>query len=355
MLSFFFISAAAFWNEPHMAIVRIAEKTITQEQADWLNILFQMWPSEPDTMVSAATWHDDVNYNVAKVMAQWHFSDIPIIHPNFTLENPTITYNVTSVLNDTLEALFDSSTTNVWALHFLFRNLAHFIGDCHTPVHSAAYFSEQYPEGDYGGNRVYFDYDYCDFGTPCDQLHKMWDSGVLNFQSMYIDDPKVLEEFEYNISHIMSMHSPGSLPTIHILDPYEWIQEAHDVAVNYAYGKLVDLHNTSVRYKTVSSDYFVEGQAQAENLIVKAGYRLALIIDKFWNIHHPGDPRIKTSSAMPAREIILWILDSVIILVTIVYAALLIKEKKCSLFANPAFQGSRYEEISGLSDHILRA
>ena len=343
LFSFFLPFSAEFWNEPHMTIVRIAEKSIPSYQSEWLNILFGMWPSEPATMVSAATWHDDVSGFVARVMSQWHFSDGPIVDPNFNLTDFEETYNVTSVLNDTINALFDPTTTNIWALHFLFRNLAHFIGDAHTPCHTAAYYSEQYPTGDRGGNSVKLNKTTCHFGTPCDQLHKMWDSGVLNFQYQYLSSDSILQEFEYNVSHIMKMHSPGALPTVHILDPSYWEKETHQVAVEYAYGKITDLNDTTVNNKNLAPDYFVEGQQQAELLIVKAGYRLSFIIQQFFAVHNPEDPRMATVEVIPAREIVLWVVDSLIIAAVIVYSVLIILKKDVSC---KRLQGPKYEEVA---------
>ncbi|EAX87173.1 hypothetical protein TVAG_128490 [Trichomonas vaginalis G3] len=343
MFLFYSSFAAAWWNEPHMAVVRIAERMITKQQKDWMNVLFSMWPSEADTMVSASTWHDEIPENSAQVsiMKNWHFADKPILAPGFEYEYQP-TYNVTSVVSDSMNALFNPTTKSLYAYHFLFRNLVHFIGDIHTPCHTAAYYSPKFEEGDRGGNSLKIN---CKYGEPCKQLHKMWDSGVLNFQHMYLDTNELLDEFEHNISHIMQMHPESSLPTVKSLNAYLWFNETYDVAVNYAYGMLKDLNNSELDKYDLMPNYISKGAMAAEIQIVKAGYRLAYVIQEFFKVHSPEDPRIFTSAKVPAREIILWVIDSIVILVVIVYTILLLA--KCEFKWSPKF---KVDEQSALTD-----
>lgn len=323
MFLIFVYFSLSWWNEPHQAIVRIAEKMLTKEQKEWMNVLFSMWPSEPDTMVSASTWHDEIGETQAqvKLMMDWHFGDEPIFAEGFTTKVPR-TYNITSVVYDSINSLRNPTTKSLYAYHFLFRNLVHFIGDIHTPCHCAAYYNEKWPEGDRGGNSVKLT---CKYGQPCGQLHKMWDSGCLNFQNMYLDTDELLDEFEFNISHIMKMHPESSLPSVKNMDPFLWFNESHKVAKDYAYGMLLNLNDTELDKYDLGPNYITQGALQAEIQIVKAGYRLAYVIREFFELHHPDDPRIFTKEKIPKREIALWIIDGFACIIVIVYTILLLK------------------------------
>jgi len=68
---------------------------------------------------------------------------------------------------DNIDCQYEKST----ALRFL----THIIGDVHQPLHSAALFNDQFPNGDEGGNLFKIVY-------PADKningLHKFFDSGA---------------------------------------------------------------------------------------------------------------------------------------------------------------------------------
>jgi len=68
---------------------------------------------------------------------------------------------------DNLDVQFEKST----ALRFL----THIIGDIHQPLHAAALFNDQFPNGDQGGNL--FKIVYPD-NKEINGLHKFFDSGA---------------------------------------------------------------------------------------------------------------------------------------------------------------------------------
>lgn len=53
----------------------------------------------------------------------------------------------------------------------MMRNLIHFVGDVHQPLHSADRYTRQYPSGDRGGNDFPIEYD-----DDIKELHALWDS-----------------------------------------------------------------------------------------------------------------------------------------------------------------------------------
>ena len=40
----------------------------------------------------------------------------------------------------------------------MLRFLIHVIGDIHQPLHASTFFSDEYPDGDMGGNKFYVTY-----------------------------------------------------------------------------------------------------------------------------------------------------------------------------------------------------
>ena len=60
-----------------------------------------------------------------------------------------------------------------WALgdSFNLRLLIHYVGDIHMPLHATTMYSEDFKQGDRGGNSFHIDGD-----EGIDELHALWDS-----------------------------------------------------------------------------------------------------------------------------------------------------------------------------------
>jgi len=129
-----------------------------------------------ESMVSSACYPDDVKEYGMHAMDDWHFVNKP--------------YNVDGILNimensngDGLWAINETMKTlshHDWNLQhdltyeksFALKYLIHIVGDLHQPLHVTEMFSNAFPEGDLGGNRVYIN---AELGI--NELHALWDSG----------------------------------------------------------------------------------------------------------------------------------------------------------------------------------
>ena len=80
-------------------------------------------------------------------------------------------------LEDTLKQDHDTNNAKLMKSQAL-RLYIHIVGDIHQPLHAATYYSEDFPNGDAGGN--FFDIKYKDYT----QLHFLWDAGC----DQYTDD-----------------------------------------------------------------------------------------------------------------------------------------------------------------------
>ena len=273
MCFLFLTFSLAWWDTGHRVIAMIAERDLTPSQIQWMSDLFALWPGEEGNIVSVSTWQDDVkaaNYRIY-TMSTWHYSDIPYIpDKSASVTIPPETYNVTQIIQESIDLIMDETTTSSWALSFALRNLIHFVADCHCPMHAVALFNDKFPTGDAGGNG--FTLSKSVFGNNGGNLHKVWDSGGFSYQTSW---PK--SDLDYNISRILTENPKSKYQTeIKNLDPYKWIYETWDVASGFAY--------VNITQDTTPSDEYLEGaRKHSERLFALAGYRLGAVLTQFFN------------------------------------------------------------------------
>ena len=143
-----------------------------QASADSLHL------GEGDRMIfycmQAARWADDVR-GTPSDHPKWHYVDFPFVVPGSHVtgaepeaDNLLRGFDVSMTV---LASGQGSNVTRAQALAWLF----HLVGDSHQPLHAAMLFSDQYAQGDRGGNLIYV-------RTAPDgrttNLHSFWD-GVL--------------------------------------------------------------------------------------------------------------------------------------------------------------------------------
>lgn len=302
---------AAWWGEPHKAVAWIGQKSLSAERITNLKKLLEFWKGEEGDIISIATWQDDIKGKGVSMMSSWHFTNEPVVDPEFTLDDYETTYNVSSIIADSLNSLFMESTTSIWAIAFHFRNLIHFVGDSHQPLHVSAGFSKDFPEGDRGGNAVTLEN--CTYGSPCRNLHMLWDSALLELQNDKIDQD--YGEFELNVTRIRDSLDLSKESLADSLNPTIWVQDAHRKAADFAYGKL--------RNYVITEEYLAEGQKIADRLIALAGHRLGLIFNKYFD--ERGLIQITEGVPVPAREIVAWVIDGILLVVVAVYIFLVYK------------------------------
>ena len=320
MFLFFLINFSREWSgEPHEMIAQIALQMLSKKQRNWITNLLTYWPSEEQDINLVANWQDMIISDVGKIFQQWHFADTPYIEEGFTPDEVEITYNITEAITDAISSIMDESTTSIWSLIFNIRNLLHFVGDSHCPVHSVTYYGVGYESGDAGGNFRDTDCSLIAEGSNpyfCSNLHKVWDSAILNFDANKYTAPEDPLFWE-NITIMTTKYPEDSLSSyLTQLSPYTWVEESYQSAIRYTYG---NLYNETY----INQKYVEEGFPEAQKRITLAGYRLGTVLKQFFDergyITLPSDP-VYTS------EIIAWILDSFVIVLTIVYLVLIIRD-----------------------------
>jgi hypothetical protein len=138
--------------------------------------------------------------------------------------------------------------------------LIHVVGDIHQPLHSVSLFSDQYPDGDRGGNSFWIK----DRGAV--NLHSYWD-GLLG-RSTSIRD--VLNEVI-----LLKSNSPQGNQSS-VLDPKAWSLESFKLAREKVYLN-GDLKGGTDKQSAahVPESYGKASRTVGEQRIVLAGFRLA--------------------------------------------------------------------------------
>ena len=150
------------------------------------------------------------------------------------------------------------------------RLVIHIIGDIHQPLHTSALFSNQFPDGDMGGNK--FEINYLK-KKSLSNLHSFWDS-----TSHYYGEVKVpLSESNYDKLQGWASDITGNFTRDDVsaeLKKYTdfdgWVLEGGEKAESSAY-----MHQELKSGDTLSDEYVEQSQQMVLRQIALAGYRLS--------------------------------------------------------------------------------
>lgn len=308
----------SWWDGPHVMIARLVERELSEQKIKYINKILDTWYSEKGTLPSLAAWHDTILYDGESYTKTWHYSDKPIFDGVEAMDVDE-SFNISAALTDSINCLLDPNTTSVWAINWVFRNLIHFVGDAHTPLHATQRFNSERPTGDWGGNGCYITTPNSDITN----LHKLWDSAVF----AYVKGPYGEEEANKLIKDIGNLESHFSKEKISNLDPYTWLEESFEIARDYAYALVPEKVSSSNPYIPLEGSYTETCQPLAKLQLGLAAHRLALILNKFFQRNNL--PTLETNS-QPHRwqEFLAWALDAVLISILIVYTILMCNKNK---------------------------
>lgn len=237
---------------------KLADTTLTTNERDeYLLMLAARWPDdvkEKNNPYDHSTWHY-VNYYYNPALGIARTDSIMPTGENilqaFTANREILRSNAP----DSAKAI---------ALCWIF----HLAGDIHMPLHTVSMVSEQFPEGDKGGNQFKIKV------TPDDKtinLHGFWDGMLLG-----ADDFRSADQLAIQLRHdiprdLLSQLNPlGDLPA--------WSTESFKLAQEVAYrdGKLTA--GTADDGAVLPTDYIPTVKPVAEQQVVLSGYRLADVL-----------------------------------------------------------------------------
>jgi len=185
------------WNGTgHMVVASIAYDHLSPKTRAAVNALllqhrdYGLWMSEMPAgysdkarfaFMKAATWPDDIR-KTPDDRPIWHYIDLPVAAPDYTLtpaQKVVITPNAqTQILAETARLTTQTATAPEKAVALCW--VEHLIGDIHQPLHTTSLFSDQFPNGDKGGNDESLapgsvDTDPLEAAANPHKLHALWD------------------------------------------------------------------------------------------------------------------------------------------------------------------------------------
>jgi S1/P1 Nuclease len=291
--------ARAWWDEGHMQIAYLAYKRLSDPVRDKADSLLKLnkdyakWTAgaaddktaKMYAFVHAATWADDIktkeygytrdavtspsaNQNIGysdhNQHAYWHFKDIDFT-PDGTPLPAADPVDFVTQLNLMIAALPASSGASDDVRSYDLVWILHLVGDAHQPLHAAARYTLQIPDGDAGGN--------AESVIPASgssmALHAYWDAIFGGYSSPY--------GAVFDADDKDGLSSVGvSQAEAQIADPAVWAQESADLAKQYAYAPPISTGKNPV---LLTRDYETSVKNVARARAALAAARLANLIE----------------------------------------------------------------------------
>ena len=294
-------TANAWWDGGHELVAYIAYKKLTpatRQRVDSLlklNPMYATWTMGVAAdqqglaaFVQAATWADciksssciagytsdggntppgnatdaqNIGYDDHLMHQYWHFVDEP--YSAGAPGQPPKTPNALTEIQLLADAIATDETEDIKSYDVVW--LEHLVGDIHQPLHATSRFTKNHPNGDAGGNLIYF----CD--KPCkDELHAYWDGipgeGPTLMQTMATGD------------QLLSRTKPAKAAET---DPAKWVDESFELAKSKVYATPVSDDNDPAQTTSSRLDakYAAEASRVAKSQVLLAGYRLAQLLN----------------------------------------------------------------------------
>jgi hypothetical protein len=257
-----FLSVAVGWAgawgwEGHVIVGRIAEQHLTEKAKTAIAQL--LGPDRKIEDTSVASWPDNIRRDRPET-GPWHYVDIPFdavsYDPTRDCKNDQC---VVAQTEHFAAVLADTNATTVSRAEAL-RFVVHFVGDLHQPLHCIE------RNHDKGGNLVKITF----LSKPeAGNLHSAWDSLLIR---QYLGGEDVLQYADQLNSRItpqeMKDWAGGTVA--------DWAWETHQQAVAHAYAG-IPIQATPIN---LSPEYVAGNQEVVETQLMKAGIRLAVVLNK---------------------------------------------------------------------------
>eukprot|EP00331_Platyophrya_macrostoma_P009957 CAMPEP_0176425022 /NCGR_PEP_ID=MMETSP0127-20121128/11166_1 /TAXON_ID=938130 /ORGANISM="Platyophrya macrostoma, Strain WH" /LENGTH=301 /DNA_ID=CAMNT_0017806153 /DNA_START=132 /DNA_END=1037 /DNA_ORIENTATION=- len=222
------------------------------------------FPKSPD-FVQMACWADDLKSFGLEAMEGWHFINQVYDPTNYPVARwPIQDENVEVLIRQLDSTVKKMNRSPAWDLNFALANLVHFYGDIHQPLHATELFSQQYPDGDRGGNAQNVTVD----GTQT-VLHFVWDAICWEYSAelsrpLSSSNLAIVQNFG---TYLMNTYSFTSSQKSEFNSTVMALESYND-AIQYAYPG-------TYSGMTISAAYLARCKPVAEARVALAGYRLA--------------------------------------------------------------------------------
>lgn len=232
--------------------------------------------SEQVLFMLVARWPDDVRGNADFDRPEWHYINKPYKpagQPASRLvRNPDPDAdNILNAFQENLSILRNSSDASKRAVALCW--LFHLIGDVHQPLHTAALFTTEYPDGDRGGTRFYIR---TRQNAQPISLHKFWDDLILGserFRTVRNQATELSLSPSYGRDALSEL-SEKQFDNWAKLESFEIVKE-----IAYRNGTLSGSPDKDSA-EVLPADYASSVKEVAERRAGKAGYRIADLLQQ---------------------------------------------------------------------------
>lgn len=236
----FFSQAFAWGAEGHAIAARLAMRFVKQDVRN--NILALIGNMKVDT---AANWMDIMRSNADyDFMRTWHYID-------FAKEQSYVADNSENIVNRLLITYNELSHINTLCTEQVRTDLMvllHLMGDLHMPLHTGY-------DDDLGGNKRIVQYD----TLKTHNLHTFWDEDIIRLT--HITDETCLEYY-----------NSKDADTLTAIDFAAWMKDSRSLL-----GDVYDFTGF-----TLDKAYLQKNKITVEKQLLKAGLRLAFILNKLF-------------------------------------------------------------------------
>lgn len=212
------------------------------------------------------------------MMAGWHFTDQRYYKPGYTpppekhivLESQNITWAIKNCAGNLISNSTDTQgkSDSILMKSISMRNLIHFVGDIHQPLHTTGRFSAELPDGDMGGNLFPIKH----YSNPqWNNLHFIWDH--LFDMGREITSPLTQEENTWLnkwAQDLIDLNPYDKLkPDIDKnWTPESWDDEGNEIVKTFVYEGIKENEDLPTEYQE-------EGKRIVKKRLALGGYRLA--------------------------------------------------------------------------------
>ena len=210
------------------------------------------------SIVYYSNWLDNASHTPEYAYTKtWHYKNID---PNETFENAPIleTGDVVTAIQEQAAILQDKASGTDKALAL--KILVHLMGDIHQPMHMGRRM-------DRGGNNVKLKWFYNN-----SNLHSIWDTKVLESGHNW-----TFTEWQQQIDRATPDEEAAIIAEG---TPEKWGKECYEIATK--------IYDTTPADSTLSYDYVAEWTPVIETQLLRAGLRLADVLNSIYDPHYKG-------------------------------------------------------------------
>ena len=248
MLFIYCIPAFGWGGKGHYVIAGIAEAHLSKKAKREVRKLL-----DGHTMAYFSTWMDELRSDSTYAFSYtWHYANVDEGQTYETMDKEPAGDVVTATILSIEQLKNKNLPDSVRSMYLKF--LIHLLGDMHCPMHAGRL-------SDRGGNSFPVVWK----GEKTN-LHRYWDSSVL-------DDARIWSSIEWS-TYIDVVMKKKQQRTIQTGEPLDWFNET----VAYA----EDIYNNTQHNETLTYLYARKYTPSIEDQFLKAGYRLAGLLNKIF-------------------------------------------------------------------------